>query len=333
MPATQPLDVIKAILEAIEESGHSGIFTSQVREHPRRFSVTGPDGTQTVLSVFAWTLTPGGRPALKHEYRIQMTSVQSPLDIRMDGPTILVGYERSLKMFAGFDIRRHRTFTSGSPSVQIDIRTVQKALQDGLAFDRKSNDEIAIGIRPDQFLTYAFNAENLHKYGREATTLRLLAKASSLEKIPPADISKLTQERQRIVETISRLSREANFRQQVLNAYGNRCAVTRAQLKLVEAAHILPVGAPGSVDDVRNGIALAPTYHRAYDGGLIYLDAGCTMRINLHRESELAALQLDGGLGEFKASLGKIHLPHDRQQWPERSFIVRANRFRLIPRI
>jgi putative restriction endonuclease len=55
-------------------------------------------------------------------------------------------------------------------------------------------------------------------------------------------------------------------------AYGNRCAVTRVQLRLVDAAHILPVGTTGSADHVRNGIALSPTYHRAFDAGLIYLD-------------------------------------------------------------
>ena len=53
--------------------------------------------------------------------------------------------------------------------------------------------------------------------------------------------------------------------------------ITVAQLRkrnldLVDAAHILPVGAPESIDDIRNGIAIAPTYHRAYDNGLIYLD-------------------------------------------------------------
>jgi putative restriction endonuclease len=116
----------------------------------------------------------------------------------------------------------------------------------------------------------------------------------------------------------------------VLQAYDNRCAVTRAQLKLVDAAHIVPVGSPGSVDRVQNGLSLSPTYHRAYDNGLIYLDADLTMKVNAAKEAELASLTLDGGLAGFKTTLGRIHLPPDRQQWPSPEYIRRANAVRRI---
>ena len=261
-----------------------------------------------------------------------MTSVQSPLRLATDGPTILIGYEPNLKMFAGFDLSRHQKFTTGSPSVQIDIRTVQKAVDDGLAFDRKTNDEIAVGIRPDQLVNYAHTAPRLHRYGKELHTLRLLAKASSLEPLEAADIAALSEPRQRILQTVSRLSRLANFRIQVLNAYGNRCAVTRAQLRLVDAAHILPVGAPGSADHVRNGVALSPTLHRAYDARLIYLDETYQMRLNAKMQAELHALRLDAGLADLRAGLGRIHLPADKRQWPDPTFIAKANRYRLIGR-
>lgn len=108
--------------------------------------------------------------------------------------------------------------------------------------------------------------------------------------------------------------------------------MTRAQLRLVDAAHILPVGAPGSVDDIRNGVALAPTYHRAFDAGLIFLDEQFRMRVNAQKQAELVALRLDGGLQGFKAHLGRIQLPPDRRQWPDPGLITRANRFRLVAR-
>ncbi len=243
---------------------------------------------------------------------------------------MLVGYEPNLQMFAGFDLKRHSTFTTGSPSIQIDIRAVQQALQDGLAFTRKGNDEIAVGIRPDQFMGYSLNAATLHRSGKDAATFDLLSRASSLEIIPPQETQALSAERQRVLKTVSRLSRLANFRQAVLQAYGFRCAVTRAQLKLVDAAHILPVGAPGSVDDVRNGIALSPTYHRAFDNGLVFLDEDCRMCINAEKEAALGAARLNGGMDSFKARLGRIHLPADRRQWPNSNFIAKANRFRQI---
>ncbi len=330
MSALLPEQLVQGILEAIQESGAAGMLVSSVRTHPRQFLISKPTGETHSLWVYAWTLTPGGRPQLKNEYRIQMTSVTPPLPLHPDGPTVLIGYEPNLKMFAGFDLTRHRTFTKGSPSVQIDITALHKALQDGLAFDRKDNHEIAVAVRPDQFLTYAYDAANLHRYGRDTATLSLLSKASALEPIKPIDIAALPTQRQRVVQTVSRMSRAANFRQQVLSAYSNRCAVSRSQLRLVDAAHILPVGAPGSIDHVCNGLALSPTFHRAFDSALVYLDEHYAMRLNPEKESSLIKLNLDGGLDAFKAALGKIHLPPDRQQWPDHRFIKKANQFRRI---
>ncbi len=260
-----------------------------------------------------------------------MTSVQSPLEIPGDGPTVLVGFEPESGLFAGFDLARHMTFTTGSPSVQIDIQELRRAEIEGMSFHRKSNDEIAIGIRPDQFISYALNAESLHRYGREGNMFRLLTRATALEDIAQEEIDPLSTERQRIVQTVSRLSRLGTFRQQVLFAYGSKCAVTRVQLRLVEAAHILPVGAPGSADSVRNGIALSPTYHRAYDNGLIYLDEEFRMRLNTQEVAALERLNLSRGVERFREPLGRIFLPPDRRQWPAPDFIRRANRFRNIP--
>jgi putative restriction endonuclease len=330
MPATQPSELVSAVINALQDCGMSGVLVSGIRQHPRKFAVTEPDGTETLAWIYIWTLTTGGRPALEHEFRIQMTTVTSPLALNPFGPTLLLGYEPNRKMFAGFDLGVHRTFTSGSPSVQIDIRVIDEALQDGLAFDRKGNNEIAVAVRPDQFGTYLHNASELHRYGKEAATLGLLKRATARDEITEEEITNLTGERKRIVSVVSRLSRLANFRQQVLNAYGNRCAVSKVQLRLVEAAHILPVGAPGSSDDVRNGIALAPTYHRAYDNGLIYLDESFVMRINPDKASVLTTFGLDAGLPAFTASLGKIYLPQDKKQWPNLSVIRKANRFRQI---
>ncbi|MGH8646764.1 MAG: HNH endonuclease [Gammaproteobacteria bacterium] len=99
----------------------------------------------------------------------------------------------------------------------------------------------------------------------------------------------------------------------------------------MDAAHILPVGAPGSTDHVRNGIALAPTYHRAFDGGLIYLDEQFRMRLNDGQLHALSRLDLAGGVEAFREPLGQIFLPPDLNQRPSSDFIRRANRFRQIP--
>ena len=327
MPAVQPQQLVDAILDAIAQSGENALLVSSIRTHPRKFAISGSLGPLH-LWVYAWTLTPGGRPQLKNEYRIQMTSVSSPLLLNPDGPTVLIGYEPNLNMFAGFDIELHTTFTSGSPSVQVNI---ESALQNGLAFGRKENREITVAIRPDHLMTYVRNAQNLHSKAKRNSTLALLEKACSLSPIADEEILLQDIERRRLIQTVSRISRSANFREQVLNAYGNRCAITRMQLRLVEAAHILPVPAPGSVDHVRNGVALSPTYHRAFDSGLIYLRPDYEVRLNPAKEAQLRKLGLTAGLAEFRRSLGRIHLPADKGQWPEPIFIKRANKYRGIP--
>ncbi len=331
MAATAPRTLVDAILQGIEDSGYVGTYLgARIREHPRRFAIALPDGGHISVWIYVWTLTHGGRDSLPDEYRIQMTTVTSPLALNPTGSTALLGYEPNLHLFAGFDLVRHRQFTSGSPSVQININTVWQALQLGLSFIRKTNEEIAIGIRSDHLVDYIKNAEALHRHGRFADTFNLLNRATALEDIPQTDIEGLAAPRRRIVETISRLSRNGNFRQQVLYAYENRCAVTRAQLRLVDAAHILPVGAPESSDDVCNGVALAPTYHRAYDAGLIYLDESLEMKVNPAKVTELRQLNLDGGLQGFQSQLGRIHLPPHRQQWPNIQYIRQANRYRHV---
>lgn len=329
MPALSQTELVRAVLAAISDSGFSGITIPSVGK-PKRIAVTGTDQS-FILTVYVWTLTFGGRPALAQEYRIQMTSVQSPLQIAIDGPTVLLGYEPNLRLFSGFDIMRHRIFTTGSPSVQINVDRLREAEENGLSFHRKGNDEIAIGIRPDWLVTYSLNASAIHRYGREARLETLLNSATSVQPPTEHDLADLTRERRRLIERVSRFYRESNFKREVRFAYGNRCAVSGMQLGLIEAAHILPVGAPGSPDHVTNGIALSPTYHRAFDGALIYLDADLRMILNPVKVKEIAGLGLQGGLRQFRAPLEKrIFLPPDRNQWPNLRFINEANRYRRV---
>ena len=330
MPKLPSSQLVSVVIDAIRESGYTGQLVSAVGTNPRRFVVITPTGSVT-LSVYIWTLTFGGRPNLPNEYRIQMTGVDSPLQIADSGQTVLIGYDPALRLFAGFDLSLHRTFTTGSPSVQIDRTEVSRAETDGLSFHRKGNDEIAVGIRPDMFMAYCMNATLLHRYGRDANVLRLLNQITHLQQPAMPDIEVLSTPRKRVVQEVSRLTRLASFRQQVLFAYGNRCAVTRIQLRLVEAAHILPVGAAGSADHVRNGIALSPTYHRAFDAGLIYLDDSHRMLLNEGQLYMLQQLNLAGGIDTFSAPLGQqIFLPPDPNQRPSHEFIRRGNRFRQI---
>ena len=332
MPAVSASSIVNAILNAFRESGATAYYASEaLQSHPRKF-VINHNGRTFSIWIYIWSLTHGGRVTLPDEFRIQMTSVTSPLPTNPSGYTAILGYHGDLNMFAGFDLQLHRKFTTGSPSIQIDINAIHTALQNGWSLHTKTNDEIAVGIRPDLLLNYILDTESLHRYGANAQLLGLLNKATKSEEIPQQDIEGLAEDRQKIVREVSRLSRDAAFRKTVLDAYGNRCAVTRAQLQLLDAAHILPVAAENSSDHVSNGIALSPTIHRAYDNCLIYLDEDLVMKINQQKADELVAYQLDGGLQEFCSALNtQIYLPSNEKERPHIDFIQLANQYRRIP--
>ena len=318
----------RAILDALHECGAVAVCNPSTLTHPREYLVTR-EGLQRSLHVYCWNLTPGGRPSLPDEYRIQMTSVDPPLRMNPNGQTVLIGYDSERAVFAGFDIVRHRVFTKGSPSVHVSISTLNESLQNGLAFQTKSNNEIAVGIRSDLFLFYCERALELHDIGTDSSYLDIVERAVSEPDILSDEFLSLTQERQLIVQETARWSRNSTFTKQVLNAYDNRCSVTRHKLKLVDAAHILPVKAGHeSIDNVRNGIALSPTYHRAFDNGLIFLNENMEMRLNDSAADELVRHGLDAGIDSFAARLGKIHLPYDPAQRPAPYFIRLANDFR-----
>jgi putative restriction endonuclease len=112
---------------------------------------------------------------------------------------------------------------------------------------------------------------------------------------PAVGSAQLVAERSaRVVEAVAR---DARFRRDVMSAYEFRCAVTGLTIgslpqgratRLLDAAHIRPVGASGS-DAVSNGLALTPTVHRLFDEGLISARwAGTTLELvrSPHLEGE-----------------------------------------------
>ena len=69
----------------------------------------------------------------------------------------------------------------------------------------------------------------------------------------------------------TRLIRDARFAKNVVEAYSRKCAMCGINLGLVSGAHILPVSAPASTDQVCNGLALCDNHHRAFDTHRIWV--------------------------------------------------------------
>ena len=213
--------------------------------------------------------------------------------------------------------------------MQISLSALLAARNFGWGFYTNQYNEIAVAFKPAEFVNYMQNAATLHAEGARA--VGVLNRVVRLEAVPAPEIEALPGPRKRIVEMVSRLARAANFRNQVVSAYEQRCAVTRVQLKLIDAAHIFPVEVPGSTDSVRNGICLSPTYHRAFDHALIYLTPDLKMKLNPAKLDKLKALNLAGGLDYFRHHLDQeIFLPANPLQRPAVEYIRKANAFRGI---
>jgi putative restriction endonuclease len=108
MPAVSPKLIVSELIDAVHQSGGVASYISETaRTHPKKLVVSFL-GKHYSLWVYIWTLTRGGRISLPDEYRIQLTSVSSPLRKNPNGGTVLLGYYPELKMFAGFDLAKPR---------------------------------------------------------------------------------------------------------------------------------------------------------------------------------------------------------------------------------
>ena len=327
MPSIPRSELTRRLLLAFEDSGASVQLLSSETTNPRRILVEF-QGKSVVVLAYLWTLTFGGRRSLPNEYRIQMTGVQSPLCRNTDGPTLLLGFEGVYETFAGFDVSKHTVFTEGSPSVQIDIDVVRQARTIGMAFQRKSNGEVVCGICPDHMLAYTLS-DGIYDCGRVKRDFEALERATQGLTITDQMLERLAKPRRRTVTTVERWTRNCSFRRLVMQAYEHRCAVSGTQLRLVDAAHIIPTGVVGSTDEVTNGIALSPTFHRAYDRGLLFIDTDYRVRLSQAKIDELEHQHLLGGLPEFRRLEGqRIILPANTLLQPSREYLQRANALR-----
>jgi putative restriction endonuclease len=111
------------------------------------------------------------------------------------------------------------------------------------------------------------------------------------------------------VTTVERRLYQARFRNAILNAYRDRCAVCGLHVRaLLDAA---PVAELTPAIDVRTGIALCATHHRAFDANILTWDQDYKVRIELPGKAgegeQMMLLAFDGR---------PLLLPSDEALWP-----------------
>ena len=331
MPRLNKAELFATLERAIRDGGWSCLHLPSSAGHPARYAVFRGEHNH-VARVYVWNLTPGGQNRPRDEWRIQATGV-GRFAAEPSGKTLILGWENERGVFVGFDLRKHAGPIGYSPSIQLRERALDDAVVNGFAVHNKGNDELAVAFRPEFLATYIANVERLHECGEFESEIELLQQLSEQTDVDDTQMQEAVAEPRRFaVVSARRALREIGFRNRVLVAYGQSCAMCGVQLRLLDAAHILPAAHPESTDGTDNGVALCATHHRALDRTLVTFDAEFRTHANEAMIERLAAENRDGGLAAFRRALRPIlALPPDQRDRPARRFVDKANELRGWP--
>jgi putative restriction endonuclease len=251
-----------------------------------------------IARVYLWTLTQDrsrqGRPP--GEFKIQLIvegqKRGQPASLNLaKHPTFLIGYSADYGVFVGWEARLYTNF-SYSSNVQVREDLLLQARDHGwaVASPRQSQGkpEVRVAFAPTHlplFLKATIDADAAKFSGRRREAY-FLSKAPKVNTgAIPTSASDLTSyiARARRKITTTRLSRDPRFSVAIKREFAHACAVCKAQLGIVEAAHIIPVSEPNARDEAWNGIAMCPNHHKLFDARLFVVDPKLIVRIDRQR--------------------------------------------------
>lgn len=318
-------ELLQRLLDAATAGGYQTIVTAS--NHPFGLVIFKSEETDSLKArAYIWNCTHGGKSRAQDEYRVQLTGVVP--QIMAGEQTLLLGWHEGYRVFVAFDITKHAGQASSSPSIQVKENVLLAAHTKAFSAYERANGEIAVAFRPEFFAEYVREAPRLHgQHGALGSYVEALNEIGSLSNSDVAAVP--GPDRREVIATIRRKVREQDFRARVLAAYGYQCAMCGVQLRLVEAAHIVPVAVPSSTDETRNGVALCSLHHDAYDRNLISFTERYRIEVSRASEAELRGAKLLSGLSPFKAALRPaILLPADTRDHPNPAYIRRSRELR-----
>lgn len=155
----------------------------------------------------------------------------------------------------------------GKPTRQslfVPLWLLGQARQVGWAEHVSATGERITAFHPELLSVYAaMRKDDLSIPAAQVAGLVAAAGLESEEVLPPAE---------RARRATMELLRDQRFRKRVLEAYSGLCAMCGLDIELVQAAHIYPVQAPVSRDEVWNGLALCGNHHSAFDRHYLWVD-------------------------------------------------------------
>jgi putative restriction endonuclease len=307
-------ELIEIVVRAIYECGWNVLYLNN--EHPYEIRVYNEDRNIN-LRIIIYNITHGGKTRDKDEYRIQIK--EATIEEKPNYVTLLLGYYDPLGVFAGFDTDKHKE-AAYSASSQIKKEALDNAYKNSFSIYNNSKDEIVVAFKPEFFMEYAEDMDKLNTIIEENRDIN------------QSILNEISESRKKVVINVTKRVRDSSFRERILVAYSYKCAVCGLQMKLIDAAHILPVGVDDSNDATSNGIALCALHHRAYDRALVAFDEDYDVIYNDERFDELKAIGHDAGLEKFIEDLNeKIILPPAVTDRPHVELVKKANNYRGWP--
>jgi putative restriction endonuclease len=115
---------------------------------------------------------------------------------------------------------------------------------------------------------------------------------------------------------------QSAFRERVLRAYREQCAMCKLRhSELLDAAHIIPDGEPDGDPIVPNGLSLCKLHHAAFDRGFLGIRPDYVVEVRQDILHENDGPMLLHGLKEMHEK--RIFLPRNASQRPSESLLER----------
>ena len=143
------------------------------------------------------------------------------------------------------------------------------------------------------------------------------------------DPAALTARRQYVTAVVRQRLHQRGFRQRVLRAYQQCCAICRLRHDELLESHSHPPGrpSPGGAGH-SNGLALCKLHHAAFDRYLIGVTPDLEVTVPLDVLEEIDGPMLQHGLQGFQGR--RVHVPRADHLKPNRNFL--AERYALFRR-
>ncbi len=145
--------------------------------------------------------------------------------------------------------------------------------------------------------------------------------------IAEGDTEESAARRSYVTSLVRRRMHQQSFRERVLRAYREHCAVCRLKhYELLEAAHILPDSDPRGEPVVSNGLALCSLHHAAFDRNILGIRPDLVIELRSDILEETDGPMLIHGLQGFQSK--QILVPRTSIHQPNPDFL--AERYDLF---